>query len=83
MNEEIGIDVEQTGQSGNDEAAAAAAAFAISRNEEPVEVVITEPEHQEPEVQEEKPEPKMFAGRTEDEVAALLAEIPGMKEGYR
>lgn len=78
MNGETGIEVEQTENSeptGMTEAAAAAAAFDNARSDEPITPT--------PEAVEPAPEPTRFAGRTEDEIATLLAEIPSMREGYR
>lgn len=64
-----------------DEATAAAAAFNNARNDEPTVIEPQQaPEEQQEPIEPEKP--KMF-GRTEDEIAELLGEIPAMKDGYR
>lgn len=80
MNEENGTVTEQPELTGTSEATAAAAAFANARSEEPVAVVEIQPEVV---ATPEAPEPKRFAGRTEEEIEALLGEIPSMKDDYR
>jgi len=80
MDEENGVVTEQLEPTTANEATAAAAAFSSARNEEPAPVI------DQPQIEEETPpatEPKRFAGRTEEEIEALLSEIPSMKDGYR
>jgi hypothetical protein len=77
MSEENGSIQEQP-ESGVSEATAAAAAFATANND-----TVTEVEQPDEPETPEAPEPKRFAGRTEAEIEALLAEIPSMKDGYR
>lgn len=82
MSEGNGSVAEQGTSTGMSESTAAAAAFANARNDAPPAVV----EKSEPVAQPvvaETPQPKLFAGKTEDEIAALLGEIPSMKDGYR
>lgn len=83
MSEENGT-IEEPVESSVSEATAAAAAFSSARNEEVAETVVepVEPEVVEP-VVETPPEPKRFAGRTEEEIEALLGEIPTIKDSYR
>jgi hypothetical protein len=85
MDKEDGLEVEQLEQASANEATAAAAAFSSARNEEPAAPATPTPEVPETPVAEvETPEPKpLFLGKTEEEVAALLAEIPSMRDGYR
>lgn len=83
MSEVNGSETEQTTQVvEQSEATAAAAAFATARSDEPAPAVET-PEPEVTAEPEPAPEPKRFAGRTEEEIEALLGEIPSMKEGYR
>lgn len=86
MSEESGkVESEQASSNGTNEATAAAAAFANARGEspsEPAKVVTENPEIQDKQVLETSP-PKLIAGKTEEEVIALLNEIPSMKESYR
>jgi len=93
MSEENGVVVEQTSSNDASEATAAAAAFANARGETPPEPVkVTDkPESTEQArddqgkfvAEAEKSDVKLFAGKTEEEIVALLAEIPAMKDGYR
>lgn len=80
MSEESGNVAGQDSSNGVSESTAAAAAFASARSDEP-QVVTPRSEHVEQ--QAEAVIPKLFAGKTEEEIAALLGEIPSMKDGYR
>jgi hypothetical protein len=68
---------------GESEATAAAAAFASARSDEPIETPQPEIEEVTEVAEEPQPEPKRFAGRTEDEIEQMLGEIPVIKESYR
>lgn len=82
MSEESGNVAGQSNSTGVSESTAAAAAFASARNDSPPAVEVKVEPVAAPAV-EETPPPKLFAGKTEDEIAALLSEIPSMKDGYR
>lgn len=77
MSEEIDgqvVDTNTDTQTPEVEATAAAAAFDIARGAEPAEVASEEHVVE---------TPKLFAGKTEEELTALLNEIPTMKDGFR
>lgn len=79
MSEENGTVTEPLDTTTADEATAAAAAFDNARSDTPV---VVEPSTPEP-IVEAPPAPRLFAGKTEEELTALLSDIPSMRDGYR
>lgn len=84
MSGENGNTAEQQGSNEASESAAAAAAFASARSDEPIVVTPkAEPEVVDQPEAATSPPIKLIAGKTEEEIATLLSEIPSMRDGYR